>query len=220
MDNLDCSDFDFSCSLFFGQQSNKGTIHHLHIPFQNDDLIKPYATLLSEERHYSPAWLPSSAVHLKMAFERLYFTAKKGGKNGFQAVFPVSVPITDKEVALAIVQSQFLLVFPLKHCPRYHTGLFFIGLGSHPSAVLAVLRPLLDCQRVPRWPYKLHIPVGLLGHIRTSWDHLSLTLCSGSLHITLTSHTSQTSLPLTGLGLCHIRWSAVTGQQSLDWFYT
>jgi len=39
MDNLNCSDFDFS----FFQQSNKENIHQLYIPFQKDDLVKPDA---------------------------------------------------------------------------------------------------------------------------------------------------------------------------------
>ena len=75
-----------------------------------------------------------------MAFERLYFTEKKGGKNAFHAILPMSVAIMDKEVDLAIVQSQFLFHFPPNYCPGHHTRLFFIELELHPSVVRAVLK--------------------------------------------------------------------------------
>lgn len=77
-----------------------------------------------------------------MAFERLYFTEKKerGGEKAFCAIFSVSVAIMDKDVDLAIVQSQFLFNFPSNYCPGRHTRLFFIELQSHPSVVRAVLK--------------------------------------------------------------------------------
>jgi len=65
---------------------------------------------------------------------------RKGGEKAFCAIFSVSAAITDKEVDLAIVQSQFLFNFPSNYCPGHHTRLFFIELQSHPSVARAVLK--------------------------------------------------------------------------------
>ena len=180
-----------SLSLMRRRYLKKDTIHRLDFP----------------HRQFIWKWLLKDYISQQ----------RKGVKMAFRPYSQCLFQLRLKRVALAIVQSQFLLDFPPKHCPRHHTVLFFIGLELHPSAVLAALRRLLDCRRVPRWPGKLPIPVGLLGHMRTSWDQLSPALCSGNLRGALTSHTSPS---LTSLVLCDTHWSAVVGPQCPGWFNT